>query len=525
MGAKPEAMSDNLKIREISNINNEETASVIETKVEVIDLDDSSDDGISSNADSDFIDVPEFEEDSDVTSSGAKSSLVFHTNISPSADLQKDFRHSDLRKPLMNIIIKPDLEKLENDLFADVFAKQETTEHTSFKYSIDKGEVTNNLQNCTKVLNETVPLTQVEVTHLEIKSSNNTLPIKKLANSIETKTGKPENILNELQSQMDSIGNINLDNILPSTSQFDTKKSSESGALENILSSLNKEMIEVKEKLSFKLPSSPSKSLNEVIEINDDDDDELTPNKKDKQSLISNFLNVTPKSTKKVNQIEDEQTPSVKSPFFRKKTPNSSSSSSKTKNRSLESESGQGEKLKVTKNLFGPSDNDDVNAIELAANILRDQKTESELKAIASEAKVQSKELAFEKNRQERMGMSITERMSEDCQRLLKLFGIPYIIAPMEAEAQCAFLDLYKLTDGTITDDSDIWLFGGKTVYKHFFNQQKNVMEFRAEQIEKVFNVNRIKLIQLSMLVGSDYTNGKFVLFLPFRISNISSFI
>lgn len=78
----------------------------------------------------------------------------------------------------------------------------------------------------------------------------------------------------------------------------------------------------------------------------------------------------------------------------------------------------------------------------------------------------------------------------------------------MEAEAQCAFLNSMKLTDGTITDDSDIWLFGGRTVYKNFFNQKKHVMEFQIEDIESLFNVDRSKMIQLAMLVGSDYTTG-----------------
>lgn len=58
----------------------------------------------------------------------------------------------------------------------------------------------------------------------------------------------------------------------------------------------------------------------------------------------------------------------------------------------------------------------------------------------------------------------------------------------MEAEAQCAVLDLLGLTEGTITDDSDIWLFGGRMVYKNFFNQKKHVLEYRSEDIHKYFS-------------------------------------
>ncbi|KAJ8964829.1 hypothetical protein NQ314_004637 [Rhamnusium bicolor] len=91
---------------------------------------------------------------------------------------------------------------------------------------------------------------------------------------------------------------------------------------------------------------------------------------------------------------------------------------------------------------------------------------------------------------------------------LLELFGVPYIVAPMEAEAQCAFLDEIELTDGTITDDSDIWLFGGRTVYKNFFNQSKYVMEFKAEDIKHNFKLTREQMILFALLVGSDYTTG-----------------
>ncbi|CAD0195939.1 unnamed protein product [Chrysodeixis includens] len=123
---------------------------------------------------------------------------------------------------------------------------------------------------------------------------------------------------------------------------------------------------------------------------------------------------------------------------------------------------------------------------------------------------IQTEELGLlqEKGRLDRVGRNITEQMTKDAQELLQIFGIPYIVAPMEAEAQCAFLESVKLTDGTITDDSDIWLFGGRTVYKNFFNQKKHVLQFLADRIETSYNLSREKLVLLALLVGSDYTTG-----------------
>jgi DNA excision repair protein ERCC-5 len=46
------------------------------------------------------------------------------------------------------------------------------------------------------------------------------------------------------------------------------------------------------------------------------------------------------------------------------------------------------------------------------------------------------------------------------------MFGLPYIIAPQEAEAQCAWLDCAGLVDGVVTDDNDVFLFGAQRVYR-----------------------------------------------------------
>ena len=123
-------------------------------------------------------------------------------------------------------------------------------------------------------------------------------------------------------------------------------------------------------------------------------------------------------------------------------------------------------------------------------------------------ADLQRIELYREKNRQERYANTTNNTMIRECQELLQLFGIPFVISPMEAEAQCATLEMQGLTQGTITDDSDIWLFGGKTVYKNFFANSKHVECYKASDVQQRFGLTRASLICLAILTGSDYTSG-----------------
>ncbi|CAL1527851.1 unnamed protein product, partial [Lymnaea stagnalis] len=116
--------------------------------------------------------------------------------------------------------------------------------------------------------------------------------------------------------------------------------------------------------------------------------------------------------------------------------------------------------------------------------------------------------LLSEQGKQNRLATSVTEQINMEAQELLRLFGIPYIVSPMEAEAQCAYLDITDQTQGTITDDSDIWLFGGRRMYKNFFNQSKHVELFTFDSIYNHFGLNREQLINVALLCGSDYTEG-----------------
>ncbi|XP_023246199.1 DNA repair protein complementing XP-G cells homolog [Copidosoma floridanum] len=133
---------------------------------------------------------------------------------------------------------------------------------------------------------------------------------------------------------------------------------------------------------------------------------------------------------------------------------------------------------------------------------------EKELESMKQQLENEQQQIAGSLGKLERQAIDITDQMRIEAQELLQLFGVPYIVAPMEAEAQCAYLEQVKLTNGTVTDDSDIWLFGGHCVYKNFFDNNKKVLQYLSNDIEHHFKLSRKEMILLALLVGSDYTNG-----------------
>lgn len=118
------------------------------------------------------------------------------------------------------------------------------------------------------------------------------------------------------------------------------------------------------------------------------------------------------------------------------------------------------------------------------------------------------KQLRAQQKKDRRDADEVTQTMISECQQLLSLFGLPYITAPMEAEAQCAELVSLGLVDGIVTDDSDTFLFGGTRVYKNMFNAAKYVECYLAQDLTSEFSLTREKLIAIAQLLGSDYTTG-----------------
>lgn len=422
---------------------------------------------VSSDADSDLIEVPEVETDMNVS---LNEVYPLEMNKEPDADLSKDFRHEDLQKQsVLQIEIKT-TEALEDDLFADIFN------------------------------GDAKPEKQTNVETISLDSDDEPEIMRRNTHASVTSIKKPvelTNILENLNAEISDIVTLQLD-MLPSSSNEAISKASgcisafpntstENVDLNSILNKLNSEMTDILEK-----------GIDSIKET------QVTTPPKSAAIFVKRTSETVPESavfkTPKKSTEKDQLPPKVVSPFFRKKTPS-------PQKRKGQIDNEERTPSKMARTLF-PGTSADVEPIESAASLLRENKTTDELKSMAADVREEKRDLEFERNKQDRFGMNITERMSSDCKNLLKLFGVPYIDAPMEAESQCAFLNQIELTDGTITDDSDIWLFGGRTVYKHFFNQQKTVLEFKAENIETLYSLDRHKMIQLSILVGNDYTNG-----------------
>lgn len=117
-------------------------------------------------------------------------------------------------------------------------------------------------------------------------------------------------------------------------------------------------------------------------------------------------------------------------------------------------------------------------------------------------------ELFEQQKKEKRDSDEVTAVMIKEIQELLSRFGIPYITAPMEAEAQCAELIRLALVDGIITDDSDVFLFGGDRVYKNMFHEKNYVEFYESGTISRDLGLNRDRMIELAQLLGSDYTEG-----------------
>ncbi|TAQ84805.1 hypothetical protein B7494_g6863 [Chlorociboria aeruginascens] len=131
-------------------------------------------------------------------------------------------------------------------------------------------------------------------------------------------------------------------------------------------------------------------------------------------------------------------------------------------------------------------------------------------KAVATEGLEEAKETgtAEEVEKFSRRTVRVTREHNAECQRLLKLMGIPYIIAPTEAEAQCAVLAKAGKVYAAASEDMDTLCFDSPILLRHLtFSEQKKepIQEVTLEKVLTGLNMDRKQFVDLCILLGCDY--------------------
>jgi len=118
------------------------------------------------------------------------------------------------------------------------------------------------------------------------------------------------------------------------------------------------------------------------------------------------------------------------------------------------------------------------------------------------------------------MTSRLTQPLVEDAKHLLSLLGIPYVQAPSEAEAQTAYMAMRGDVWAASSKDYDSLLFSAPRLLRYLtisgreFLPSKGISRpLKPELIElnkflAACNISREQLIDLAVLVGTDFNEG-----------------
>ncbi|KAI9348174.1 PIN domain-like protein [Obelidium mucronatum] len=110
-----------------------------------------------------------------------------------------------------------------------------------------------------------------------------------------------------------------------------------------------------------------------------------------------------------------------------------------------------------------------------------------------------------------RRTVKVTKEHNDDCKRLLKLMGVPYIEAPCEAEAQCAILAKSGKVYAAGSEDMDTLTFGTPVLMRHLtFSEARKmpVMEIELSKVLEGLEMTMDQFIDMCILLGCDYCDS-----------------
>lgn len=94
-----------------------------------------------------------------------------------------------------------------------------------------------------------------------------------------------------------------------------------------------------------------------------------------------------------------------------------------------------------------------------------------------------------------------------ECRALLNALGFQCVLSTGEAEALCARLDAEGLVDAVITEDSDAFCYGAKTILRNFsISPTGNSVEmYSATKLSDLLSITRDRMIFMAVILGCDF--------------------
>ncbi|KAH9987804.1 PIN domain-like protein [Russula vinacea] len=163
--------------------------------------------------------------------------------------------------------------------------------------------------------------------------------------------------------------------------------------------------------------------------------------------------------------------------------------------------------IRIAENGIKPAYVFDGKPPELKAGVLAKRfERREEAKADGEEAKETGTTEDVE--RFSRRTVKVTREHNEECRRLLKLMGIPVVVAPSEAEAQCAELARGGKVYAAGSEDMDTLTFNAPILYRHLtFSEAKKepISEINLQLALEGLEMKMSQFIDLCILLGCDY--------------------
>lgn len=94
---------------------------------------------------------------------------------------------------------------------------------------------------------------------------------------------------------------------------------------------------------------------------------------------------------------------------------------------------------------------------------------------------------------------------NDDVRKLIQSFGLPFVNAVSEAEAQCVEFVLSGLADAVATEDMDVLPLGGAKMIRGLSSTSNTVEEISLTAVLTGFDMKQDEFIDFCILCGSDY--------------------